>query len=43
MMDGGDTLAASAHQAGFADQSHMTRAIKTMTGFPAGLLRAFLN
>lgn len=37
---GGDTpLAHIAHQLGYADQAHMTRAVTELTGFPPGIWR----
>ncbi len=38
----GDTPVGSSNSAGFADQSHMTRAVKDFTGFTPGLLRRLL-
>jgi len=39
LIRGGASLAAAAHAAGFADQSHMTRAIRRARGAPPGMLR----
>jgi AraC-like DNA-binding protein len=39
LIRGGATLAAAANQAGFADQSHMTRAFVRQFGFTPGAWR----
>ena len=39
---GEEPLARTAYASGFADQSHMTRSMKALTGFPAASLRRLL-
>lgn len=40
---GEETLAASAHAAGFADQAHLTRAVTRLCGLPPGRIRQILS
>jgi AraC-like DNA-binding protein len=39
LLMGGETLAAAAHAAGFADSAHLSRTARTMFGLPPSLLR----
>ncbi len=43
LIEGGETLAEAAIEAGFADQSHLTRAFKLSHGFTPGVMRRGLR
>jgi AraC-like DNA-binding protein len=43
LIEGGETLADAAIDAGFADQSHLTRAFKLSHGFTPGMMRRGLR